>query len=522
MKTNQYFLLMLAFTVIVLITITGCLQQTTSATTDLPPEVSQNFHSWPLPNYDYSNTRATNYSSINSSTVSNLHPVWNFTILGSEAFGSAISNPIIINDIVYFQDGHANTAAIFLENGTVKWYYQSNGSLFLGPNGPAVGWGKVFIAKDVYSMVALDIQTGEEIWNNTISNIATTGIDIQPTVYNNMVYISTVPGIGDIYYAPGGIGVIYALDQQTGDILWNFSTVDSPDLWGHPEINSGGGCWYTPAIDTETNIMYWGTGNPAPFPGRPGYPNGESRPGPNLYTNCLLSMNCKTGKLIWYTQVVPHDLFDYDLQIPPILTYANINGFNQSIVIGAGKMGRVYAFNRSSGAILWEAIVGVHQNDQLASLPPGNTTVLPGTLGGVETPMACADGIVYTTYNNLYVNWTPVSYFAGNITPYIPPYDEATSGLVAIQTSTGKLLWEQTFDVANVGGATVVNDLVFTATINGTIYAFNRITGENLWSYQAPASITAWPAITGDYLIWPAGRGFGFGGTPTLLCLSVR
>jgi outer membrane protein assembly factor BamB len=519
MKLNLWVLMV---TFILLIPMTGCLKLSPTLSDGAPPEVISNEDSWPLANHDYSNTRTASHSSISSETISTLHPVWNYTIKGEEAFGAAISNPLILNDTVYFQDGHANTVALWLNNGTVQWFYESNGSLVLGPNGPAIGWGKVFVAKDVYTMVALELSSGRELWSTTLSHVATTGIDIQPTVYDNKVYVSTVPGIGDIYYAPGGIGVIYALDQATGDVIWNFSTVDSPDLWGHPEINSGGGCWYTPAIDLNTGLMFWGTGNPAPFPGRPGYPNGESRPGPNLYTNSLLALHSDTGVLAWYTQVVPHDLFDYDFQIPPILANATISGVEQSLVIGAGKNGRVYAFNRSSGSILWEAVVGIHQNDQLASLPAGYTTVLPGTLGGVETPMAYADGVIYTTYNNLYVNWTSVSYFAGNITPYIPPYNQATSGLIAIQASTGKFLWEQHFDVANVGGATVVNDLVFTATINGTIFAFNRSSGELLWSYQTPAGITAWPAVTGDFLVWPAGGGFGFSGTPTLTAFRIH
>src|SRR5690606_34663662 len=114
----------------------------------------------------------------------------------------------------------------------------------VGPNGPAVGWGKVFVAKDLYNVTALDAGTGEEVWTTRLSEVATTGIDIQPSVYAGLVYVSTVPGTGDVFYAPGGIGVISALDAETGEVVWSFSTVDSPDLWGHPEINSGGGAWY--------------------------------------------------------------------------------------------------------------------------------------------------------------------------------------------------------------------------------------------------------------------------------------
>ena len=137
-----------------------------------------------------------------------------------------------------------------------------------GPNGPAVGWGKIFVIKGRYDIVALDIENGNEIWSTRLSDIESTGIDIQLIAYNNMVYASTVPGSSNAdFYTGGGIGIIYALDQQTGDIKWEFNTIDSEDIWGNPQVNSGGGAWYPPAIDIETGIMYWGTGNPAPWPG---------------------------------------------------------------------------------------------------------------------------------------------------------------------------------------------------------------------------------------------------------------
>ncbi len=85
-----------------------------------------------------------------------------------------------------------------------------------------------------------------------------------------------------------------------------------------PNVNSGGGVWYPPAFDGKGS-MYFGVGNPAPFPGTGKYPWGSSRPGPNLYTDSLVKLNAKTGKLDWYHQVTPHDLYDWDFQGPPIL-----------------------------------------------------------------------------------------------------------------------------------------------------------------------------------------------------------
>lgn len=479
----------------------------------VPPEVVEYAKDWPLPNHDYSNTRATMDSMIDSGNVNSLGVAWSFKIPGTGKFGGGTSNPIIQGNTVYFQDLKGNVFAMDLQTGLVKLNKTYNSSAVEGPNGPAVGWGKIFVAKDLYNMTALNAITGEELWSTRLSNIPTTGVDIQPQIYNGMVYTSTVPGTGDIFYAPGGIGIIYALDQETGRINWNFSTVDSPNLWGHPEVNSGGGCWYSPSIDLNTGIMYWGIANPAPFPGTNEWPSGTSRPGPNLYTDSMMALDHMTGEMKWFNQVYPHDLFDYDFQIAPILASGVVSGKQQDIVIGAGKMGRVYAFNRATGALLWSTAVGVHnENDQLDMLPPGTTRTEPAVIGGVETPMAYADGVVYVPVIDMVTDWTPTSINVSSLN-----FSTGKGELVAINVSTGKILWYKKLDSINVGSAAVVNDLVFTATYDGTIYAFKKDTGERVWKYKAPAGINGWPAITGDTLVWPC----GVGKTPLLVAFRL-
>jgi outer membrane protein assembly factor BamB len=418
-----------------------------------------------------------------------------------------------MGNTVYCQDLGNNIFALDLTTGAIKWkklYNESN----IGPNGVAIGWGKVFGSADPYNMAALDMNTGNQLWMTQISNQPTTGTDIQPGIYGGLVLTSTVPGssAGD-FYSGGAIGTIYALDQATGKIAWSFDTVDSPDIWGNKAVNSGGGCWYTPAVDLNTGILYWGISNPAPWPGTKDFPNGSSRPGPNLYTDSMVALDGKTGKLLWYTQVYPHDNCDLDFQIAPILASGNINGVQQDIVIGAGKVGRVVAFNRKTGAILWETFVGTHQNDQLANIPADNVTrVYPGSLGGVETPMAYADGVVYVPLLNLYSQYTPSGSAASQ------SFGEGTGELVAIDVNTGKILWDKTFPSINVGGATVVNDLVFTATFDGTIYAFKRDTGEQVWKYQAPGAINAWPAFAGNTMLLPVGLASPF---PVLMAFKL-
>lgn len=468
----------------------------------IPPEVTQYAKDWPLPNRDYANSRATKDSTINSGNVQTLAPVWAMPIMpGLGSFGSAATTPLIMGNTVYFQDLGNNFFALDLTTGAIKWKKMYNDSN-VGPNGPAVGWGKVFGTINPYYFAALDMNTGEELWTSLISHAMNEGQIVQPTVYGGLAITATTPSTrGSDAYSGGAAGWIYALDQNTGEIVWSWDTVDSADFWGNADYNSGGGMWYSPSIDTDTGTVFLGTGNPS-YPPIKDSPNGSTRPGPNLYSSSLVALGTQDGSLKWYTQVVAHDQFDYDFQIPPILTSANINGTQQDIVIGAGKMGRVVAFNRQTGAILWETIVGQHQNDQLANLPTdGSTvTVLPGSLGGVETPMAYADGVVYVPVVNLANDYT-ISSSVGH------PLSEGTGELVAIQVDTGKILWDKTFNTLNVGGATVANDLVFTTTFDGMIYALKRDTGEQVWSYQAPGSVNAWPAFAGDTMVLPVGLG---------------
>lgn len=477
----------------------------------VPPEVADNAEDWPLPNKDYESTRATFNSAISSENVSDLKVAWSFPIPGMGAYGAAASNPIIVGDAVYFQDLRCNVFALDLETGELRWSKIYNLHDVVGPNGPAVGWGRVFVAKDLYNVTALDAETGEEIWSTRLSDVSTTGIDIQPLVYDGLVYVSTVPGTGDVFYAPGGIGVIYALDAETGEIVWSFSTVDSPDLWGHPEVNSGGGCWYPPSIDLETGVIFWGTGNPAPFPGTEEWPSGTSRPGPNLYTDSILALDHATGDMVWFRQVLPHDLFDHDFQISPILAELDLEGTTQKLVFGAGKMGKVYAFNQSSGEVLWSTVVGEYdETAQLDALPNGTTRIYPGVLGGVETPMAYSDGILYVPVVNLFTDWTPTSVDTSTL-----DFENGTGELVAIDAATGKILWIRPLDTMALGGATVINDLVFTAEYDGTIHGFKAGSGEEVFEYRAPAGINGWPAVAEETIVWPA----GVGADPSLFAL---
>jgi alcohol dehydrogenase (cytochrome c) len=258
---------------------------------------------------------------------------------------------------------------------------------------------------------------------------------------------------------------------------------------------SGGGLWYPPAVGANGDV-YLGVANPGLWPLTPKNPNGALRPGPNLYTNSLVVLNGSTGKLKWYRQVIPHDIRDYDLMISPVL-YTPSGG--SQLVIGAGKMGKVYAWKASSGAPVWQASVGRHVNDT-GPLPKKPVTVCPGDFGGVETPMAQANGTVFVPWLNLCAQASATSFSVPQTA-----FAKATGGLTAFDASTGKVKWQKTLPHPNFGAATVSNDVVFTSDFTGKIYAFSTATGKQLWTAQAPAGINAFPAVTQRMLLVGAG-----------------
>ncbi|MGH9920452.1 MAG: PQQ-binding-like beta-propeller repeat protein [Nitrososphaerales archaeon] len=337
-----------------------------------------------------------------------------------------------------------------------------------------------------------------------MTSTPTSGVDMQPTVIGHEVLIATVPASVGVQYHGGDRGVLYALDTTSGKVIWSFDTVDSKDLWGNPSVNSGGGAWYPPAIDPSSGIVYWGTANPAPFPGTAQYPNGSSRPGPNLYTDSTVALNLRTGHLIWFRQAVPHDLFDQDFVNALLTTVATRTG-TRTVVVGAGKGGQVLGMDPSTGWLLWRTTVGIHENHLLTALP-GPTLIMPGTFGGVLSPPASADGDVYVTALNapdvLYPNQT--AYFGGKV-------GTMDGDLVAIDAATGRRLWTTSIPGDPTGGATVVNNLVITATLQGKLVGVNRANGNIVWTEDVGYGISGWLAIDGNLLVVPTGTVGGGG-----------
>jgi alcohol dehydrogenase (cytochrome c) len=455
---------------------------------------------WPLPGADAENTRHVP-SPITSANVSTLAQAWAVPIQALGAFGTFASTPIVVGGVVYAQDIDSNVYAIDLSTGKQLWF-QKYSDADAGPNGIALANGTVYGAT-ASQVFAIQAATGEQLWSKNITANRSSGIDMAPGFNDGTVYVSTVPG--NVKHFSGGKGqaILFALNAATGKTIWKW---DEDQVWSkaHENINSGAGQWYPPSFDAQGNV-YVGTANPAPVPGTKEYPFGSSRPGPDLYTDSIVKLDRKTGKVDWYYQLTPHDIDDWDLQDSPILTTVHGKG----VVIGAGKAGIVVALNQQTGKLLWKTPVGTHNghdHDGLLTLAQAKKKlkfpflVYPGIFGGIESPMASDGTTVYAAVNNLgatYTNDLETGIQTGDVF-------KGTGVMVALNQATGKILWQHDFTSSPYGGAVVTNDVVFTTTFDGVLWALSAKTGKVLWQSQLSAGTNATVTVAGDTVITAA------------------
>jgi alcohol dehydrogenase (cytochrome c) len=454
---------------------------------------------WPLPGADLQNTRNVP-GPIKSSNVATLKKAWSVPIVATGTFGTYATTPVVVKGTVYTQDINSNVYSINLKTGKRNWFKKYN-SPSVGPNGVSVVDGVVYGATGD-SAFALQASTGEQLWTKKLIRNKTEGIDMAPGVNNGTVYLSTVPGNAKGFYAGNGQAVLWALNAKTGATKWKWEEVPK-NLWSdkYTKINSGGGQWDPPSFDANGDL-YVSVSNPAPFPGTKALPFGSSHPGPNLYTDSIVKLNKDTGKLVWHYQLTPHDINDWDLQNSPILTKAN----GKAIVVTGGKGGIVVAVDQATGKLLWKTPVGKHNghdHDGLLTLAQAKKklkppyVVYPGILGGIESQLGSDGTNVYAAVNNLastYTDFTNPGIKLGDFT-------KGTGDIVALNQATGKIVWDHKLNQSPYGAASITNDVLFTTTFDGKLWAFDTKDGKTLWSTQLPAGTNTPVAIAGNTVI---------------------
>jgi outer membrane protein assembly factor BamB len=464
---------------------------------------------WTQPDADLASTRYVT-SAITSANVSKLGVAWTMPLTmnttTSHTDGAYAATPVIVNGVVYVQDLDSNVYAISLATGKVLWtrdYDSANG----GPDGVNVAGGVVYAATAT-SAVALDAATGAQLWSRTLIGNDHEGIAMAPGFDHGTVYVSTVPANVTTVYGAGGQGILWALNAKTGAPEWSWN--QDQNLWGNPGVNSGAGLWYTPSFDAQGNI-YLGIANPAPIFGTTSYPLGSSRPGPNLYTDSVVKLS-PAGKLLWYYQLTPHDLYDWDLQNPPVLTTAN----GQPVVIDGGKAGIMIELDAQTGKLLWQLPVGGHSGHEDDGVLtehatptshdplPANYCLEPSLYGGMLTELASNGSTTFAAVNDWALAASPTG-FTGSVASQVQALYNAGGEMVAVNQDTGTVIWDTPLPSMLFGAATVTNDVVFTTTFKGYLYALDATTGAILFSTPMSALTNAPVAVDGDYVIAGAG-----------------
>jgi len=462
---------------------------------------------WTLPDGDLASTRYV-ASAITSADVAKLGVAWTMplTMSTSRTDGAYAATPVIVHGVVYLQDLDSNVYAISLAAGKVLWrhvYDSANG----GPDGVTVAGGVVYAATAT-AAVALDAATGAQLWSRTLAGNGHEGIAMAPGYDNGTVYVSTVPANVTIQYGPGGQGILWALNARTGVPQWSWNT--DQDLWGNPGVNSGGGLWYTPSFDAQGDI-YLGVANPGPVLGTKGFSLGSSRPGPDLYTDSVVKLS-PAGKLLWYYQLTPHDLYDWDLQNPPVLSTAG----GRPVVIDGGKAGIMIELDAATGKLLWQRPVGGHdghENDGVLTehaTPaspdplPAQYCLEPSIYGGMLTQLASNGSTTFAAVNDFALPVGP-SGVTESVAGQIKALYAAGGEMVAVSQDTGAVAWDTPLPSSPYGAATVTNDVVFTTTFKGYLYALDAVTGAILFDTPMSAGSNAPVAVDGDYVIAGAG-----------------
>jgi alcohol dehydrogenase (cytochrome c) len=477
----------------------------------------------------YSGWRYSTLNQINTSNASRLAMQWAFQVAD---LGQFETTPLVVDGVLYGTGQNGRAFALDARTGRAIWRYQRNLPEKLQPccgmvnRGFAVLGDRLFMATLDAHVIALDTKTGNLLWDVMSADYHKAyTFTVAPLAVKNEVIV----GISGGEY--GVRGFVDAYDAATGRRLWRFETVAGPgqpghETWAGDSWKTGGvPAWITGTYDPDLNLIYWPTGNPSPS----NY--GGGRTGDNLYSNCMLALDADTGKLKWYFQFTPHDLYDYDATQIPVLVDADWEGHPRKLLIQANRNGFFYVLDRTDGKFLfarafgnvtWAKGIGPDGkpivNTSLQPDPAG-TRVCPGALGLTNwfspsyNPETKLLYVATSTECDVFTS-SPQPYRAGHDflgSVYVPdPLERPTGALKAIDVLTGTEKWNfQYFSSPNGGALSTSGGVVFAGDSDGNFIVLDAKTGRDLRHLQLGAAIYS-TAITFEldgkqYVVIPGG-----------------
>jgi alcohol dehydrogenase (cytochrome c) len=483
---------------------------------------------WPGYNGDPRGNRYTTMTHITKANVNRLAPRWIFAYpaAGGGGRGGAGGGPptrlemtpVVVEGLMYLSNVN-DCIALDAGTGRQVWRFtrQRTPNLFndAGVNrGVAVAGDRVFLETDNARVVALNRFTGQQLWDSQIADPAQNYFATSAPLAAGDQIVTGVAG-GE----HGANGQVVAFDQATGKETWRFHVVPKrgepgSETWKGKEIDHGGGpTWFTGSYDPDLDTVYWPTGNPSEE-----Y-NGDARPGDNLYTDCILALDRKSGRLKWHYQFTPHDLWDWDSTETSVLVDAPWQGQTRKLMLHADRNGFYYVFDRTDGKLLlakqflkkvtWASGIGADGRPiKLPNQEPteAGTLVCPSQDGATNwyspsfNPLT---GMYYFQTNekcSVYSKRDQPDWVAGQ--SYLggsqrgAPDPKPQRILKAIDYQTGATKWEipQAGPAQSWGGTlSTATGLVFFEEEMGSLVAADATNGKVLWSFGANANWKASP-----------------------------
>jgi alcohol dehydrogenase (cytochrome c) len=504
--------------------------------------------SWLTYGRDYAAQRFVRLEQIDKTSVKRLHPAWVFAT-GGENRGLQ-ATPLLHRGVLYLAADQSRVFAIDARTGLRKWVYDPKIEKAVervyccGSNnrGVALYGNRVYVGTMDARMVALDRETGAVAWETKVidweQGYSITGA---PLVVKDMVLTGIAGGEFGIR------GFVKAYDTETGDLRWTAYTIPGPgepgyETWpGDTWKNGGGPTWTTGVYDPKLDLVYWNTGNAAPW-------NCHVRKGDNQWTAATIALDADSGKIVWGFQYTPWDCWDYDAVSTPVLADVELDGIGPvRALFHHDKNGYFYALDRTNGRFLYgEPIVpGINWTkglDPTTGRPTVNPDMLPVS-GGPEV------GPVIPSLEGG-IDWQPLAYDPDSRILYFmsnqwamglkfwaegkfePPakgewylgadyqnylISENPGNFVAFDVVGRKVLWRTVSPAPFWAGAVATSaGLVFTGDMRGYFLALDGRTGEVLWRFQTGSGIIGSP-ITYEldgtqYVAVPSG---GIGGDMT-------
>lgn len=408
---------------------------------------------WPGFNHDASNNKYSQLSQINISNVGNLKEAWRFE--DSTEGGGIYCNAIMVANRVIGLMPSKNLVALEAGTGKKLWEFKpdssgisnwSRGINYL-PGSP----GRIFLISGG-TLYCLNAETGNPI-NSFGKNGRVdfyTGLDLPDSLRDKVHVSSNAPGV--IYKnffivgckvpdeLPSISGDIRAFDINTGNLEWTFNVIPKPgefgaDTWGADarKHNGGANCWAGMALDEKRGIVFVPTASPSfDF-------YGAARPGQNLFANCLVALDAKTGKRIWHFQTTHHDLWDRDNGSPPNLVTIKRDGKEIDAVALVTKMGYLFLFDRETG----ESLYGIKE------VPVDTVSSMPGEKPWPTQPMPLNTPFVRQGYKEEYFGRSS-DWIKGEIAA-----NKYKTGIYEPPSLDGSIILPTAHGGANWGGASV-------------------------------------------------------------------